>query len=453
MSSLSSRLLLAVSLLLLVFFGATIVVLDSAFREAGVEAERNLLDGQLIALLAAADTTPGGELAMPVAMPEPRLETIGSGLYAELRQSGSKVVWRSPSSLGLDIPFGSAPPPGPPQFRELALADGTPLMSLAISVQWELADGELAPYSFHVANSLDSFNAQLAAFRRQLFSWFAAVALIMLLAISAVMRYLLSPLRQIEDEIAEIEGGRRERLSEGLPTELESVARNMNLLVESERGRSERYRQTLDNLAHSLKTPLAAIRAIVEGTDEDQAPGEKGRRIEEQVERMNDIVRYQLRKPAALVSDSFALGRVEIAAQLERLVAGLEKVYQAKSPSIKVSVDPAATYRGDTGDFLELAGNLVDNACKWCDSNVAVDVTALPAGGMRLVVSDDGPGIPEDAAELLLKRGMRLDESAPGHGIGLAVVKDIASGQGGTLSVSRANLGGAEITVEIPRAQ
>jgi len=446
MSSLSSRLLLAVTLLLLVFFGATIVVLDSAFREAGEQAERDILDGQLIALLAAADPNEAGELEMPAVMPEPRLAAPGSGLYAELRENGSESVWRSESSVGVDVPFGAPPPPGPPVFERLSLTDGTPLMALAISVEWELASGELRPYSFYVAESLDTFNAQVAAFRRQLFSWFAAVTLIMLLSISLVMRYLLSPLRQIEDEISEIENGRRDALSAGLPDELEGVARNLNLLIESERARSERYRNTLDNLAHSLKTPLAAIRAVVE-----EHPGlAEGEKIESQVERMNDIVRYQLRKPAVLAGEAFALGKDDIAGELDRLIDGLKKVYKDKALGFEVEVDRAAQFRGDTGDFLELAGNLVDNACKWAGSQVRIDVVQPAAGGMRLSVSDDGPGIPGEAADLLLQRGMRLDESAPGHGIGLAVVKDIAAAHGGELSISRAAIGGAEVTVLIP---
>ena len=446
MASLSARLLLAVSLLLLVFFGATIVVLDSAFREAGEQAEEDILDGQLIALLAAADPDENGELVMPAIMQEPRLGTIGSGLYAELRANGNEQVWRSQSSLGVDVPFGVPPAPGPPVFTRLTLADGTPLMALAISVEWELADGSLRPYSFYVAESLDSFNAQIARFRRQLFSWFAAVALIMLLAISVVLRGILRPLRQIEDEISEVEAGKREALSEGLPTELDSVARNMNVLIGSERSRSDRYRQTLDNLAHSLKTPLAAIRAVLS----DPATANSSEKIESQIERMNDIVRYQLRKPAALVSDSLGVGKVDIESQLTRLVDGMNKVYRDKQPVIQLAVDPGAEFRGDSGDFLELSGNLVDNACKWCRQRVRIDVKPLEQGGMLLSVSDDGPGIPEAAADLLLQRGMRLDESAPGHGIGLAVVKDIAASHGGELTIERADLGGANISVSIP---
>ncbi len=446
MASLSARLLLAVSLLLLVFFGATIIVLDTAFREAGEQAQEDILDGQLIALLAAADPDVDGALVMPEIMPEPRLGTIGSGLYAELRENGTDIVWQSRSALGLTIPYGAPPPPGPPLFSRIALDDGTPLMALAISVEWELADGTFRPYSFYVAESLDSFNAQLARFRRQLFGWFAAVALIMLLSISLVMRGVLAPLRQIEGEIADIEEGRREALTEGYPTELNSVASNMNLLIGSERGRSDRYRQTLDNLAHSLKTPLAAIRAVLS----EQPRSESSEKIESQIERMNDIVRYQLRKPASLVSDTFGVGTVAIRDQLERLIDGLSKVYKDKGPDIALAVDPRAEFRGDTGDFLELSGNLVDNACKWCRGKVDIQVTPLGDRGMRLTVSDDGPGIPEESADLLLKRGMRLDESAPGHGIGLAVVKDIAASHGGELSIERSPLGGARISVAIP---
>lgn len=445
MSSLSARLLLAVSLLLLVFFGATIGVLEVAFRDAGEQAQEDILDGQLMALLAAAEPNEAGELLMPPDLPEPRFGTIGSGLYASLSDAGSEPVWQSRSLLGLDVPFGLAPEPGVRLFSKIELLDGTPLMALSLSVEWELANGDLRPYTFSVAESLDSFNAQLARFRRQLFGWFAAVALFMLLSISLVMRVILKPLRQIEEEIGEIEAGKRAALTEGLPTELDSVARNMNKLIGSERGRSDRYRHTLDNLAHSLKTPLAAIRAVLS----EQQASSLADKIEPQIERMNDIVRYQLRKPASLVTDSLGVSQVAIEEQLLRLVDGLRKVYKDKNPDITLSVDQHAEFRGDTGDFLELSGNLLDNACKWCKSVVAITVNPCD-GGMRLTVSDDGPGIPEDIAGLLLERGMRLDESAPGQGIGLAVVKEIAASHGGELRISQSSLGGAEISVTIP---
>jgi two-component system sensor histidine kinase PhoQ len=448
MSSLSARLLVSVSVLLLFFFGATIVVLDVAFRHAGEQARQDILDGHLMSLLAAAEPTTDGTLGMPPDMPEPRFGNIGSGLYAEIRGEQGAVVWRSRSALGLEIPAGVTPQGGDQFFAEESLDDGTPLLTFSIAVYWEFPDGELRPFVFKVAESLDSFNAQLANFRRQLFGWFGAVALIMLLSISILMRRLLQPLRQVEAEIADIETGERSELSETLPTELQGVARNMNILIASERARSERYRVTLDNLAHSLKTPLAAIRALL---SERQKP-EFEDRANEQIDRMDEIVRYQLRKPAAASADSPGLTLVDVKSELDKLVSGLRKVHHDKSPNITLHIDSQARMRGDTGDFLELAGNLIDNACKWCESEVVVHADGATGSkdGLRLVVADDGPGIPESAVQELLQRGTRLDESTPGHGIGLAIVNDIAHSYGGQITIGRSDLGGAEVVVSVP---
>lgn len=448
MSSLSARLLISVSILLLIFFGATIVVLDFAFRLAGEQARQDILDGHLMSLLAAAEPTDEGTLGMPPDLPESRFGNVESGLYAEIRGEQGAIVWQSRSSLGLDIPAGVTPQGGDQIFAEVFLDDGTPLLTYSIAVYWEFPDGDLRPFVFKVAESLDSFNAQLTKFRQQLFGWFGAIALIMLLSISILMRRLLRPLRQVETEISEIESGDRAALSDSYPTELQGVARNMNLLIENERARAERYRVTLDNLAHSLKTPLATIRALL--TDQDRHGFAK--RADEQIERMDEIVRYQLRKPAAAAAGP-TLGKVDVNAEIRKLVDGLRKVHRDKAPQIELDIDGPLQLRADSGDFLELAGNLIDNACKWCRQKVVVSAESLSSnggGGLRLVVADDGPGIPADAAEELLQRGTRLDENTPGHGIGLAIVNEIAHSYGGEITIERADLGGARITVSIP---
>jgi two-component system sensor histidine kinase PhoQ len=451
MNSLSSRLLVSVSVLLLIFFGATIAVLDRAFTEAGEQARRDILDGHLVALLAAAEPDDSGQLAMPARLREPRFQRIGSGLYAELRQLDGNVLWRSRSALGMELPVGTVPEIGNHLFDREELEDGAPVLTLALTVDWELDEGESQAYVFKVAESLDGFNAQVAGFRGQLFGWFAAVAATMLVAFSMLLRNLLKPLRQIETEISEIEEGNRASLSGGFPTELTGVARNMNLLIDTERARSDRYRYTLDNLAHSLKTPLAAMRALLSERRDEHF----GERFDEQIDRMDEIVRYQLRKPAASVADNLVLASVRVEEEVARLIDGLRKVYRDKNPEFEVSIEPGMQFRGDKGDFLEVAGNLLDNACKWCERRVRISIVPSAgaravASGMVLTVSDDGPGIPDDAVAALLQRGMRLDESTPGHGIGLAVVKDIAQSYGGRLSIQRSDLGGAEIMVSIP---
>ena len=448
MSSLSARLLISVSVLMLFFFGATIVVLDTAFVSAGEQAREDILDGYLMQLLAAAEPNDIGDLGLPIDLFEAGFNNIGSGLYAELRGNADTVVWKSRSALGLQLPFGGDGDLGMRVFARDQLLDGTPLLTLSLAVQWEFQDGSLRPYVFQVSESLDSFNQQIAKFRRQLFGWFAAVAAIMLLAIAVLMRSLLKPLRQVESEISQIEGGHRASLSEDFPTELAGVARNMNLLIDSERARSDRYRYTLDNLAHSLKTPLAAARALLAESGSQATFGDK---VNEQIDRMDEIVRYQLRKPAASAR-KLVLAPVAVEDEVTRLVEGLRKVYRDKQPEISTDIEPGVQFRGDTGDFLELAGNLLDNACKWCEQRVHISLepAVKPSGGMLMTVDDDGQGIPEDAVDELLNRGTRLDESTPGHGIGLAIVKDIASSYGGSVTISRSELGGAKIVISIP---
>ena len=284
-----------------------------------------------------------------------------------------------------------------------------------------------------------------------MFGWFAAVALIMLLAISVLLRHVLRPLRQIENEIGEIEQGERVALSDRYPTELSGVARNMNILIDSERARAERYRKTLDNLAHSLKTPLAAMRSLL-GKGE-KSSGNDPSRLDEQIERMDEIVRYQLRKPAGSQAQNLVLSLVPVATEIDRLVSGLAKVYHEKSPDIAAHVEDGLQFRGDKGDLLEIAGNLLDNACKWCKQKVRLTAQRGENGDLVMVVTDDGSGIPEDAMDALLERGTRLDESTPGHGIGLSVVREIAESYGGRLAIARSNLGGAEFRVTIPSSR
>ena len=424
-------------------------MLDNAFRQTAEQAEEDILDGQLMTLLAAAELNEEGVLEMPADLPDPRFNNIGSGLYAELRGRDGTRYWRSRSTLGVDWQgeeLGSGEF-GAHIFSYQSLPSGTPLMILSLAVEWELANGDLKPYVFYVAESLDSYNAQLSRFRTQLFTWFAAVALIMLLAIGGLLRRMLKPLRQIEREIEEIENGKRHQLSKDFPTELAGVARNLNLLVGSERGRSERYRHTLDNLAHALKTPLAAMRAVL---SEGGSVKDIGSRIDPQIERMNEIVRYQLRKPSAAGADQIGLVPVLIKDELARLADAMGKVYQDKRPEISIDVTETASFRGEKGDFLEIAGNLLDNACKWCTALVRVTVTEGQSGELSFMVEDDGPGIPADSAGQLLQRGMRLDESAPGQGIGLAVVREIAESYNGAVAISRSSLGGARIAVSLP---
>lgn len=448
LESLRLRVLLSGTVLLLVFFGLIVAVLDSAFRSAALEAERDLLDSRLIMLLAAAEPTPQRTLALPLDLPEPLFGSPGSGLYGEIVQRDGESVWRSDSALGIDIPWGLQPSTGERAFRRLMLPDGTPLLALSMGIDWEFGDGTIRSYVVHVATGLDSLNAQIASFRRQLLVWFGLVAALLLASLALLLRWLLRPLARIETEIVEMERGDRSALSGGYPTELAGVARNLNQLIDSERARAERNKKTLQDLAHSLKTPLAAMQALLISEGETRA-------LREQLGRMEDIVRYQLAKPMAGAGPTLGSEPIAVEPELLSLADGLEKVYREAGIRCDVVVAPGLKFYGDRGDLLEIAGNLMENAYKWGRERVKVSATAAdqagaPRQGLLLTVEDDGPGIPQGEEATLLQRGRRLDETKPGQGIGLGVVAELAEAYRGTVQVGRSTLGGARVVVRLP---
>jgi two-component system sensor histidine kinase PhoQ len=448
MQSLSARLLLAVSLLLLVFFSLTIFLLDLSFRNAAERAIRDRLEVQLIVLLAAAEVDDNGHLAMPDTLPEARFSNPESGLFGEIRTPGGERLWRSPSLVGRELPAGAALERGHTDFERAFTNDGAPIFAISMLVDFDLTEKDTAPLVFTVAESLAPYQDEVSRFRRQLFGWFAALTVVLLGAQALLMRALLRPLRRVEREIAEIEEGARSELGSGYPTELRGVTANLNALISGERARLERYRHTLGNLAHSLKTPLAVI-----GTSLDQ-DGDV-RVLRAQVERMNEIVSYQLQRAAAWGGLTLGRAPIEVAHVVQQLASALQKVYADKSIELTQDVMPGTRFYGEEGDLMELAGNLLDNAFKWGRSQVAIRAAPLADSGDRraglsLVVEDDGPGIDEQQRTRVLERGVRVDEQTPGHGIGLAVVHDIVRLHGGELAILRSSLGGARIELRLP---
>jgi len=263
-----------------------------------------------------------------------------------------------------------------------------------------------------------------------------------------VARWTLNPLRRVERDLAKVERGASDQLDGNYPRELRPLTDNLNAFIESERDHLTRYRNTLGDLAHSLKTPLAVMRTRLEG-DHDEASLRDD--VRAQVQRMDEIVAYQLSRAATSGHQRFA-APLPIESNAEGIVEGLEKVYAERGVLCEFEIEPSARFHGEQGDLMELLGNLLENAFKWAKQRVLLRVDR-PNGGraLRISVEDDGPGIPEDRIESLLQRGVRGDERVHGHGIGLAIVQDIVRAYRGELEVSRSpELGGARFMVVIP---
>jgi two-component system sensor histidine kinase PhoQ len=317
-------------------------------------------------------------------------------------------------------------------------------------IVWDDVHGQPARFTFSVASSLEVYEAQIASFRQQMVGWFVGLALLLIATLAFLLRWLLKPVQRLEREIKEVEAGTLEQLGDAWPRELSAVTSNLNALLEGERTRIRRYRDTLGNLAHSLKTPLAVMRQTLDSSPDT----ERSVALNAEIDRMSGIIEHQMKRAAA--SGGVLLGQapVDVAPIVGELRVALLKVYGNKDLLFAASIAANAQFIGDRADLTELLGNLLDNACKWAKSQVRVegriDVDANSRTALSLVIEDDGPGIAAADRARVLERGGRADEETPGFGLGLAMVHDAVELYGGAMKIDASRLGGARFELQLP---
>ncbi len=446
--ALGTRVLTATTLLMIAFFALAFLALDLAFRRAAESALEQVLESQVLGLLAAADPADGNILTVPEALPETRFSRPGSGLYGQVIDDQGETIWLSRSALGIRLPTALPEEPGEIRFALLELNDGTPVLGAALKIEWEFDNGESAGFVFAAASGLDGLHAQIARFRNWLGGGFGLLLLLLLGVQLVMLRYLMRPLRQAETEIRNVRAGMLDKLSDGYPAEIQALSGSINLLIDSERSRTRRYRESLTNLAHSLKTPLAVIRSYL---DSGRAEPEV---LDQHLQQIHDIVDYQLGRAAA-AGPAMGGERCAVAPAIREVVQALTKAHHRKTVNVTTALDEQVLFPGGRGDLLEVLGNVLDNAFKFCRSQVRVRVYSEDGDDnevawLNIVVEDDGPGLTEDDRAALLGRGVRGPGRQSGHGIGLAVVADIVESAGGAVSLDDSDLGGARIAVSVP---
>ena len=444
MRSLRTRVILSATLVLTVFIVLTSLALERAFRDSAGAAREERLLGQIYLLMADAEVE-NGALVLPRELAEPRFGLPESGLYAVVLDAVGERVWESPSNLGLEVPLDGPLSAGERSFDRRMSTAGDGYLVLRFGVSWATGIVPEA-YTFVVAEDLAPFGREVARFRGSLAGWLGTLSLLMLAALLLSLHWGLVPLRRVADEISEIEAGRQDKIRGVYPTELRTLSDNLNALLAHEQAQKQRLDHALGELAHSLKTPLAVMRGAV---DQEHRDSETAALLEEQLERMDHTVEYQLQRARSGTGAAAGLASpVPIARTAERLAASLEKVYRDIGRTIEIRISAHLEFRGSEGDLMEMLGNLMDNAFKWAGQRLRV--TAVnDRDGLLIDVEDDGPGIAQDQARRVLERGARADPTAPGYGIGLAVVRDICEAYGGELYIGRSSLGGALLRVRI----
>lgn len=427
------------------FLVATGAVLDNAFVASLKLSLRERMLGQIYLLLTVSDIDEKGlpNMPLPTYLPEPQLALPDSGLYAYISMNDrGNPLWVSPSFYRKNPPPPFPLQAGEQQWRELRLEDGKDYGLLGLGYQ-HVTKGGPRSLNFYLMAELSPLYDQILLYRQRLWGGLAGVGLLLLATQILLLRWGLRPLRQVTIELGAIESGAQDSIMGSYPREVHQLTDKINTLLSHERARQSRYRNALADLAHSLKTPLAVLHGA---TDH---PDSLIQTVEEQALRMTHIVERQLQR-AATSADISSTTAVPIAPLVDRIGNSLCKVYRDKNVKFTKRIDPELRFRGNEADLMEVLGNILDNAFKWCRGRVIIGAQKDELY-ITLSIQDDGPGIQSANVDKILQRGVRIDESTPGHGIGLSVTADIIEAYQGHIRIESSVLGGASIIVEFLR--
>lgn len=382
---------------------------------------------------------------------DPRFEIPLSGWYWQVgRVEATQRELRSSRSLvGNALPNLAPAVAGRPFGDTRKESRDGPEGRVLRIVERDIDLGEDGRYVVRVAGPTDEIAATVRRFVVALIATFGLLGLGLGLSTLLQVRFGLRPLSQLRRSVSSVRRGESERIQGAYPPDVAPLAAELNLLIDTNREILERARTQVGNLAHALKTPLSVI-----VNEADESSHEGAERIREQATLMRDQVEYYLKRArtAALA------GTLGISTEVQPVLAGLErtfgKIYRDRGVALTLSCPDGTRFGGERQDLEEMAGNLIDNACKWAEHAVSIDVTLLPKAQerrqLRLVVEDDGPGMPEEARAKALQRGGRLDETKPGSGLGLSIVVDLAALYGGGLALGTTPAGGLRATLLLP---
>lgn len=457
-SSIRSRLFFASLLLLPVFLGVTGFFLDQAFQANLIEAEKARLRSHIYLLFSAAELpqkplrkSDKNKLQMPPTLIDTEFERIDSGLYAYIYNDKKELIWHSNSA---SLQTAPAYDKVSPKFKTSPMAETNVQLSddnsfiAHFDVIWEDSKSKEYPFRFVVVHDSDDFLDQKISYRRQLWQWLGAVGILLLLAQTAILRWGLKPLRRLAIALNAMQSGDTSDIQGDHPDELQDIVDNLNQLLVREQALRQRYRNSLSDLAHSLKTPLAVMQAKLSQPSCDQ---ELQHITAEQVTRMNQVVSYQLQRAVSSQQQGIhQRSAVEPVAQ--RLLSALQKVYADKQIKTQCELADHSVFAGDEQDLMELMGNIIENAFKYGSTQVKLTSHIHPDKKLQISIEDDGPGVPQEQQARILERGQRLDSSQPGQGIGLAVAADIIHSYGGELEIQVSQLGGAKFQIQLPLA-
>ena len=430
------------------------LVLTTQFQESGLRRLGNTLGDTIDSLLVATTATPNAVTTRPI-LDQKTLDPF-SGKYwsvAEPTTTGTlRVLSRSRSIWDSDIPVPADLPErlNSAFGQTITYNDVGPIGEpLRVAATIKRLPGRATPVVFLAAIDRSEIDADTRDFATLTWISLALLGLGLMAAVFIQVRIGLSPLYDLRVEIANVRHGKAARIERAYPIEIAPLAEQVNRLLDHNQEVVERQRTHVGNLAHALKTPLSVMLAEAEGHRDPLAE-----LVRRQSEVMKGQVDHHLRRARAAARAAHGLGeRTPVAEVLDEMAVMLERVFQAKDVEIDWRAPDELGFLGERQDLQEILGNLIENACKWSRRRVRISAGASGLGQMIVVVEDDGPGLPEDQRVGALKRGARMDEEAPGSGLGLSIVDDLTRAYGGRLTLAASDMGGLKVVLELPAAE
>jgi signal transduction histidine kinase len=449
--SLASRMVgvaLVWALVLLVLGAAALTFL---FRQTVFSELDDRLDRVGESLLAYVEISETGELFIDQPPTDPSYSQVFSGRYwqiaAEGETGGSDLA--SASLAEVRIPFDdlaaqAIASPGESVIGAARGPDGEPLRLNVRAVAIEGASGAVIIAVGEDRRPADAEVARFGVTASILFTLFAAL---LAAGVYVQVRVGLGPVLRMGRAVAAVRDGEQSKVTGRYPAELIPLAGELNALLDHSREVVDRARTHVGNLAHALKTPITVL-----GNEARAKDGPLAELVARQTATMSAQVEHHLRRARAAANAQAIGARTSVDDVLGDLTRTLRKIYGRRGISVVFEAPAGLMFRGERQDLEDLAGNLIDNACKWAESVVRIraEVGRGEDPGLIIHVEDDGPGLDDEACARVLERGVRLDEQAPGTGLGLAIVTDLARAYGGELSLGRSELGGLRARLSLP---
>ena len=453
--SLVRRLVVLHAVLSVIVLAAGGLALSAFFSQEATTRFDDRISQDVLDLVAGASVDDSGQVVAP-ALTDERALRVYSGKYWEIGVIAPDGTLKNitPSRSLWDGPFLALPPggaavlartPGQPVFYDSV---GPVKEPLRVAAQQVRMAGVGQPVAFLVGEDRSPIDADIRTFDTATGLALLVLAAMLIGGVILQVRIGLRPLFALRREVADVRTGRTDQVTGDYPAELEPLAHELNALVAHNQEVVERQRTHVGNLAHALKTPLTVITA-----EALARPGALADVVRRQADLMRQQVDHHLRRARAAARPQGGGERTEVAPVLEELSLTLERIFRDKGVEIDWRCIDGLYFHGERQDLQELAGNVLENACKWCKSRVRAEARAEGPKQLTLTVDDDGPGLPAEDRDAVLRRGARLDETAPGSGLGLSIADELARAYGGALSLADSPMGGLKVALTLPRSE